>query len=82
VLDADSLQDLIGYREYRNKGVVMAAKSLLNFYREHNPSLLPAKDRLVSATDSKMISMQFGEDKLHQEVPGAELLNKTIDEIK
>lgn len=78
-LDADTLQDLCGYKTYRNKGVVMAAKSLINLYRQINPSLLNRKDRsnLVGDADVK-----YGVDVVHERVPGAKLLEKTTQEIR
>eukprot|EP00960_Hanusia_phi_P023236 686429-Hanusia_phi.AAC.2 len=32
-MDADLLQDLVAYKKHKDKGVVMAARSLLSLYR-------------------------------------------------
>ena len=40
------LADLAGYKTYRDKGVVMAARSLIQFYRSVRPELLRRKDRV------------------------------------
>eukprot|EP01138_Halocafeteria_seosinensis_P000707 gb/GECG01000724.1/.p1 GENE.gb/GECG01000724.1/~~gb/GECG01000724.1/.p1 ORF type:complete len:808 (+),score=147.02 gb/GECG01000724.1/:1-2424(+) len=42
----DLVRDLVGYKRHKtSKGVVMAARSLLNFVRENHPTLLHRKDR-------------------------------------
>uniref|UniRef100_A0A158REA9 Protein SDA1 n=1 Tax=Hydatigena taeniaeformis TaxID=6205 RepID=A0A158REA9_HYDTA len=43
-VDADLLSDLVGYKSYRNKNVVAAARSLIRLYRQINPSLLPKRE--------------------------------------
>ncbi|VDK34852.1 unnamed protein product [Taenia asiatica] len=43
-VDEDLLSDLIGYKSYRNKNVVAAARSLIRLYRRINPSLLPKRE--------------------------------------
>jgi protein SDA1 len=40
------LGDLIEYRKSRDKGVVVAARSLLQLYREVNPGLLKRRERV------------------------------------
>jgi protein SDA1 len=40
------LGDLVEYRKSRDKGVVVAARSLLQLYREVNPSLLKRRERV------------------------------------
>ena len=42
----DLLADLIEYRKSRDKGVVVAARSLLQLYREVNPGLLKRSERV------------------------------------
>lgn len=44
-MSADLLQDLAGFKGYHDKGVVMAARSLIALYREVNPELLHRRDR-------------------------------------
>ena len=45
-MDDTLLQDLVQYKSYKDKGVTMAAKSLMALYREKDPSLLAKKDRV------------------------------------
>ncbi|KAL0225019.1 hypothetical protein RCL1_002931 [Eukaryota sp. TZLM3-RCL] len=44
-VEPDLLADLVGYISYKDKGVVMAARSILQCYREEAPELLPRKLR-------------------------------------
>ena len=48
VLDKDELSYLVQFREYKNKYVGIAAKSLINLYRDVNPDLLPKKFKYVN----------------------------------
>ena len=43
----DLLQDLVQYKTAKNKTVMMAARSLMQLYRNVNPELLRKKDRGV-----------------------------------
>ena len=45
-LENTLLQDLTQYKEHRNKGVMMASRSLISLYRELNPHSLHKKDRV------------------------------------
>lgn len=44
-MSADVLQDLAGFKGYHDKGVVIAARSLIALYRDLNPELLHRRDR-------------------------------------
>ncbi|TDL29020.1 protein required for actin cytoskeleton organization and cell cycle progression [Rickenella mellea] len=44
-IEEDLLGDLVEYRKSREKSVVSAARSLLHFYREVNPSMLKRRER-------------------------------------
>ena len=46
VMTQELLADLAGYKTYRDKGVVMAARSLIQLYRTVRPELLQRKDRV------------------------------------
>ena len=46
MMSADLLQDLAGYKSYRDKSVVMAARSLIQLFRNVHPELLSRKDRV------------------------------------
>ncbi|KAI9309047.1 SDA1-domain-containing protein [Cunninghamella echinulata] len=80
-IDATLLQDLTQYKNHRDKGVMMAARSLITLFREVNPELLLKKDRGKSATiklkDGTMKVVHYGatEDGLSG-LQGVELLNE------
>ena len=50
-MNADLLQDLAGYKSYRDKSVVMAARSLIQLFRSVRPELLSRKDRVGKQTN-------------------------------
>lgn len=43
---AELLSDLVEYRKSKDKGVMVAARSLLQLYREVNPGLLKRRERV------------------------------------
>ena len=58
VMTKELLADLAGYKTYRDKGVVMAARSLVQLYRSVRPELLRRKDK-VGVRLSKMFTLVF-----------------------
>ena len=53
-MDRDLLEELIEWcdpKRAKDKGVMMAARSLLGLYREQNPEMLPKRERGKSATE-------------------------------
>lgn len=63
-MSAELLQDLANFKGYNDKGVVIAARSLIALYREIDPTLLDRKDRgkevslaLKSGTFKKGVSL-------------------------
>lgn len=74
-MDEDLLQDLVEYRTHRDKGVYMAARSLMTLFRERNPALLTRKTRGVP---TELIREEkpsvFGENTAKDFIPGAEIL--------
>lgn len=74
-MDEDLLQDLIGYRNHKDKGVFMAARSLMTLFRTKNPSLLARKNRGVPTELIKEVGVsKFGENSAKDFIPGAEIL--------
>jgi protein SDA1 len=73
------LQDLTEYKGTRDKGVMMAARSLIGLFREINPELLKRKDRGRSAAmklnAEGSTALQFGEVKASSFIEGTELLD-------
>lgn len=56
-MSPDLLQDLVEYRKSKDKGVMVAARGLLQLYREVNPTLLKRRDV------GKSVSMQLQEER-------------------
>ncbi|KAL9913632.1 SDA1 domain containing protein Mys45A [Glossina fuscipes fuscipes] len=73
----DLLRDLAMYKSYKNKSVMMAAKSLITLYREQLPALLHKKDRgRLTEAQAELKPRAYGEIQVHDTVPGAEALLK------
>eukprot|EP00871_Galdieria_phlegrea_P003718 jgi/Galph1/4347/GphlegSOOS_G2946.1 len=49
-MNSELLEDLIAYKTSKDRGVMMAARSLLSFYRNVHPELLPKSERGKEAT--------------------------------
>ncbi|KAJ2436106.1 Severe Depolymerization of Actin, partial [Coemansia sp. RSA 2424] len=81
-VDPDLLNDLVLYRKHKDKGVMMAARSLLALYREVNPEMLHRRDRgreatigLISGMADKTL-LGFGASRAAEGVDGVELLER------
>jgi protein SDA1 len=77
VMTEDLLRDLSGFKNFRNKGVVMAARSLINLYRQLKPSLLSTKDRLRYLESGIEVKDYLVSGCLTR-VPGVEFLEKPL----
>lgn len=79
----DLLQDLAMYKTYKEKSVMMAARSMITLYREQLPALLHKKDRgRQTEAQAERKVRAYGERDVHDTVVGAEALlntSKTID---
>ncbi|KAK6346375.1 Severe Depolymerization of Actin [Orbilia blumenaviensis] len=77
------LQDLTTYKGSKDKGVMMAARSLIGLYREVAPEMLKRKDRGKTATmDMKnKEKLRFGEEAPGT-IEGLDLLEKWYEEQK
>lgn len=86
-LDEDQIEYLCYFRSFKNKSVAAAAKSLVNFFRDVCPELLPKKMRgrftEVDETNEKQ-NFVFGAQKIDFDIDGIELLKKAekIDKDK
>uniref|UniRef100_A0A8D8TFG0 Protein SDA1 n=1 Tax=Cacopsylla melanoneura TaxID=428564 RepID=A0A8D8TFG0_9HEMI len=75
VMNQDLLQDLVQYKNYREKSVMMAARALLHLYRVNLPTLLHKRDRGRPTEASIELKVkQYGETDAKDYVPGAEAL--------
>ena len=59
VITEELLQDLTAYKKDRDRGVRMAARSLIGLFRELAPGMLVKKDRGKGADSSRTL-LQFG----------------------
>lgn len=80
-MNEDLLRDLTMYKNYKEKSVMMAAKSLILLYREQMPTLLAKKDRGRPTEASVEIKpKKYGEVQALDHIPGTEaLLNAAPD---
>ncbi|CAO1618913.1 unnamed protein product [Jaminaea pallidilutea] len=85
-MEESLLEDLIGYRKSKDKGVAAASRGLLSLYREVNPAMLPRKERGKTGS----MALQAGEgprafgmpEAGTQGIQGLDLLQKHYDEAK
>lgn len=74
-INEDLLRDLTMYKNYKEKSVMMAAKSLILLYREQMPALLAKKDRGRPTEASVEIKpKKYGEVQALDHIPGTEAL--------
>lgn len=73
----DLLRDLVMYKAYKEKSVMMAARSLIVLYREQIPGLLHKRDR-GRPTEAQADIKQKGYGEIHamDHIPGSEALLK------
>ncbi|CAG8548780.1 4568_t:CDS:10 [Scutellospora calospora] len=77
-IDSTLLQDLAEYKSDRDKGVMMAAKSLIGLFREINPEMLKRKDRgkIASMNMKNFNPLQYGKIRMTEQIEGIELLEE------
>ena len=78
-LDESQIEYLCLFNTSKNKSVRAAAKSLINFFRDVCPELLPKsfRGRFSEIDDSNALStFVYGAERVHTDVDGAELLKK------
>jgi len=82
VMTEELLQDLAEYKTYKDKGVMMASRSLIALFRSLAPELLHKKDRGRPTEATTLAKMkQFGESDVVDFIAGAEVLgNEESDE--
>ncbi|XP_059045352.1 protein SDA1 homolog [Achroia grisella] len=74
-IDEDLLRDLVQYKSYKEKSVMMAARSLIQLYRQSMPNLLHKKDRgRPTEASLEVKSKKYGEMKIESHIPGSEIL--------
>lgn len=78
-LDEAQIEYLCDFRSNKNKSVSAAAKSLVNYFRDVCPQLLPKKlvGRFTTIDETNDLdNFQFGAQKINFDVDGIELLKK------
>lgn len=83
-MEEDLLRDLVEYKTYRERSVMMAARGLIQLFRTTRPELLHKKDRgRPTEASEEIVGKQYAEMNAKDYVPGAEvLLEKKNDEIE
>ena len=79
-MTSELLQDLVDYKSSKNKGIVMASRSLIQLYRSLNPELLHRKDRGRPNSDAESLAKEYGTSDAKTFVPGAEHLDLEMEE--
>ncbi|KAK9478389.1 SDA1-domain-containing protein [Lipomyces japonicus] len=81
-IEPDLLQDLTEYKGSKSKPVMMAARSLIGFYRDVAPEMLARKDRgkvasmdMASAGADRK-TLKYGVENVVEGIPGLELLSQ------
>lgn len=81
-MNEDLLRDLTMYKNYKEKSVMMAAKSLILLFREQIPTLLAKKDRGRPTEASIEIKpKKYGEVQALDHIPGTEALLTAAPEL-
>lgn len=82
-MSQDLLQDLALYKKYKDKSVMMAARSLITLYREQLPDLLHKKDRgRPTEAIAELKPKKYGEVQAVETVPGVEALLRAAPTLK
>eukprot|EP00746_Dinoflagellata_sp_MGD_P167093 gnl/MRDRNA2_/MRDRNA2_97442_c0_seq1.p1 gnl/MRDRNA2_/MRDRNA2_97442_c0~~gnl/MRDRNA2_/MRDRNA2_97442_c0_seq1.p1 ORF type:complete len:797 (-),score=222.01 gnl/MRDRNA2_/MRDRNA2_97442_c0_seq1:54-2444(-) len=76
----EQLTDICGYKKFKHKGVMMAVRSLINTFREINPSLLHrslrGKEASMAISRGEANVPVFGKSNVRDNIDGLELLAK------
>ena len=77
-LEESQIEYLCLFRSHRHRSVSIAAKSLINYFRDVCPELLPKKmkGRFNEVDEEHQYSLQFGQEKLSKTIDGIELLKR------
>ncbi|XP_029049878.1 protein SDA1 homolog [Osmia bicornis bicornis] len=75
VMNADLLQDLVRYKHYKERSVMMAARSLIALFRNTIPEMLHKKDRGRPTEATVTLETQrYGQISAFEFIPGADVL--------
>lgn len=80
VLTEAEVADLAGFRRHKNKGVIMACRSLINLYREKDPELLHRSLRgrhaAMALSRGEIDKEEYGKEQVYDTIDGLDLLFK------
>jgi len=78
VMNETLLKDIVQYKRSKDKGIVMATKSIIAVIRAINPQILPRKER-GKDTDLEIKPSQFGEEQIMDGIEDTEYINQLSD---
>ena len=82
-MSEDLLRDLAQYKHYRERSVMMAARSLIGLFKNTMPEMLHKKDRGRPTEASMALEpLEFGKVIAKDFVPGAEVLLEKEKDIE
>lgn len=75
-MTAPLLQDLSEYKSFKDKSVIMSARSLIGLYRTKNPKLLAKRDRGKEASQNldNIVVKEYGQNQAFTQIEGIEHL--------
>jgi len=81
ILTEEELADLVAFKKFKHKGVMIAARSLINAYREVDPQLLHrslrGREAAMALSRGEVQAPQFGVTAAREAIDGLELLAKS-----
>lgn len=81
MLNEEELGDLVAFKKFKNKGVMIAAHSLINVYREIDPQLLHrslrGREATMALSRGELQAPQYGAAVARDDIDGLELLAKS-----
>ena len=80
-MTAALLQDLSEYKSFKDKAVMMSARSLIGLFRMKNPKLLLKKDRGKEAQQNlkNIIVREYGQKDVAKQIEGVEYMNNSSE---
>eukprot|EP00930_Biecheleria_cincta_P002080 TRINITY_DN103127_c0_g1_i1.p1 TRINITY_DN103127_c0_g1~~TRINITY_DN103127_c0_g1_i1.p1 ORF type:complete len:710 (+),score=179.48 TRINITY_DN103127_c0_g1_i1:63-2132(+) len=86
ILTEEELTDLVNFRKFKNKGVAMSARSLINTYRELHPQLLhrslQGREAVMALSRGEVHAPVYGESEAATRIDGLELLAAKSKKLK
>ncbi|KAG8196651.1 hypothetical protein JTE90_006561 [Oedothorax gibbosus] len=75
-ISQELLQDLVQYQKYKNKNVMMGARSIIQLFRKVNPQMLQRKYRSKpTEAIAESTPLEYGASRAKSYIPGTEVLS-------